>query len=396
MTTPLDQPVSIAPAYLGTSRATIDLGAIRDNVAELDRRAGDAGVIAVIKADAYGHGLIPSARAALAGGARYLAVAQLAEALSLRAAGVTAPLLTWLFAPGDDLTEATRAGITLSAGAPWAIEAVGAAARETGMTVRTHIKVDTGLGRGGSWGDDLDAVLRRAAELEAEGAVEVEGIWSHFAWADAPEHPTVRAQQETFMEVCDRAERMGLRIPLRHLANSAATLTNPSAALDLVRPGLAIYGLSPVPDLGRPEDFGLRESMRLTARLVNVKDAPAGQGVSYGHQYTTTEATRLGLVPLGYSDGIPRHASNAGPMRVGGSTLRIAGRVCMDQVVLDLGAGSDAVPGDEVVLLGRGADGDPTAQDWAEAAGTINYEIVTRLGARVPRVYVGLDEGVSA
>ena len=396
MTTPLDQPVSTAPAYLGTSRATIDLGAIRDNVAELDRRAGDAGVIAVIKADAYGHGLIPSARAALAGGARYLAVAQLAEALSLRAAGVTAPLLTWLFAPGDDLTEAARAGITLSAGAPWAIEAVGAAARETGVTVRTHIKVDTGLGRGGSWGDDLDAVLRRAAELEAEGAVEVEGIWSHFAWADAPEHPTVRAQQETFMEVCDRAERMGLRIPLRHLANSAATLTNPSAALDLVRPGLAIYGLSPVPDLGRPEDFGLREAMRLTARLVNVKDAPAGQGVSYGHQYTTTEATRLGLVPLGYSDGIPRHAGNAGPMRVRGSTLRIAGRVCMDQVVLDLGAGSDAVPGDEVVLLGRGADGDPTAQDWAEAAGTINYEIVTRLGARVPRVYVGLDEGVSA
>lgn len=396
MTTPLDQPVSTAPAYLGTSRATIDLGAIRDNVAELDRRAGDAGVIAVIKADAYGHGLIPSARAALAGGARYLAVAQLAEALSLRAAGVTAPLLTWLFAPGDDLTEAARAGITLSAGAPWAIEAVGAAARETGVTVRTHLKVDTGLGRGGSWGDDLDAVLRRAAELEAEGAVEVEGIWSHFAWADAPEHPTVRAQQETFMVVCDRAERMGLRIPLRHLANSAATLTNPSAALDLVRPGLAIYGLSPVPDLGRPEDFGLREAMRLTARLVNVKDAPAGQGVSYGHQYTTTEATRLGLVPLGYSDGIPRHAGNAGPMRVGGSTLRIAGRVCMDQVVLDLGAGSDAVPGDEVVLLGRGVDADPTAQDWAEAARTINYEIVTRLGARVPRVYVGLDEGGNA
>lgn len=396
MTTPLDQPVSTAPAYLGTSRATIDLGAIRDNVAELDRRAGDAGVIAVIKADAYGHGLIPSARAALAGGARYLAVAQLAEALNLRAAGVTAPLLTWLFAPGDDLTEAARAGITLSAGAPWAIEAVGAAARETGVTVRTHIKVDTGLGRGGSWGDDLDAVLRRAAELEAEGAVEVEGIWSHFAWADAPEHPTVRAQQETFMEVCDRAEQMGLRIPLRHLANSAATLTNPSAALDLVRPGLAIYGLSPVPELGRPEDFGLREAMRLTARLVNVKDAPAGQGVSYGHQYTTTEATRLGLVPLGYSDGIPRHAGNAGPMRVGGSRLRIAGRVCMDQVVLDLGAGSDAVPGDEVVLLGRGVDGDPTAQDWAEAARTINYEIVTRLGARVPRVYVGLDEGGNA
>lgn len=396
MTSPSETPVRADQPYLGTSRATIDLGAIRDNVAELDRRAGDAGVIAVIKADAYGHGLVPAARAALAGGARYLAVAQLAEALSLRAAGVTAPLLTWLFAPGDDLTEAARAEITLSAGAPWAIEAIGAAARETGTTVRTHIKVDTGLGRGGSWGDGLDTVLRRAGELEAEGAVEVEGIWSHFAWADAPDHPTVRAQQETFMEVCARAERMGLRIPLRHLANSAATLTNPSAALDLVRPGLAIYGLSPVPDIGRPEDFGLREAMRLTARLVNVKDCPSGQGVSYGHAYVTEEATRLGLVPLGYSDGIPRHAGNAGPMRIGGRTLRIAGRVCMDQVVLDLGAGSDAAAGDEVVLLGRGVDGEPTAQDWAEAAGTINYEIVTRLGARVPRVYVGLDEGGAA
>ena len=199
----------------------------------------------------------------------------------------------------------------------------------------------------------------------------------------------MRAQQEVFETTCARAEQLGLRIPLRHLANSAATLTNPSAAFDLVRPGLAVYGLSPVPDLGSPEDFGLREAMRLTARLVSVKDAPAGQGVSYGHEYTTSRATRLGLVPLGYSDGIPRHAGNAGPIQVGGDRLRIAGRVCMDQVVVDLGPGSDAQPGDEVVLLGRGVDGEPTAQDWAEAAGTINYEVVTRIGARVPRVYLG-------
>lgn len=391
MTSPSPLADQLAPAYLGTSRATVDLGAIRDNVAELDRRAGDAGVIAVIKADAYGHGLVPSARAALAGGARYLAVAQLAEALTLRQAGVTAPLLTWLFAPGDDLAGALRADVTLSAGYPWAVEEIAAAARATGITARVHVKVDTGLGRGGSWAEDLDTVLARCAGLAAEGAVEVEGIWSHFAWADAPDHPTVRAQQEAFDEACDRAARAGLRIPLRHLSNSAATLTNPSAAYDLVRPGLAVYGLSPVPDLGAPEDFGLREAMRLTARLVSVKDAPADQGVSYGHTYTTSAATRLGLVPLGYSDGIPRHAGNAGPVQVGGRTLRIAGRVCMDQVVLDLGAGSDAQAGDVVVLLGRGADGEPTAQDWAEAAGTISYEIVTRLGARVPRVYVGGD-----
>lgn len=387
-TAPLE-PTSSAPPYLGTSRVSVDLDAISDNVVELDRRAGQAGVMAVVKADAYGHGLVPSARAALAGGARYLAVAQLAEALGLRRAGVDAPLLTWLFAPGDDLTDAVRLGITLSAGSPWALEAIAGAARETGLTARTHLKVDTGLGRGGSWGEDLEHVLRRAAELAAEQVVEVEGIWSHFAWADAPEHPTLRAQQEVFETTCARAEQLGLRIPLRHLANSAATLTNPSAAFDLVRPGLAVYGLSPVPDLGSPEDFGLREAMRLTARLVSVKDAPAGQGVSYGHEYTTSRATRLGLVPLGYSDGIPRHAGNAGPIQVGGDRLRIAGRVCMDQVVVDLGPGSDAQPGDEVVLLGRGVDGEPTAQDWAEAAGTINYEVVTRIGARVPRVHLG-------
>lgn len=390
MTSPPHDPPSpgVTPWY-GTSRASIDLGAISDNVRELDRRAGDASVMAVIKADAYGHGLVPSARAALAGGARYLAVAQLAEAVSLRRAGVDAPLLTWIFAPGDDLTEAVERDITLSAGAPWAVEAIGAAALATGRTVRVHLKVDTGLGRGGSWGDGLDQVLRRAAALQAEGAVEVEGIWSHFAWADAPAHPTVRAQQETFEEMCEQARRIGLAPPLRHLANSAATLTNPSAAYDMVRPGLSVFGLSPVPDLGSPEDFGLREAMRLTARLVNVKPAPAGQGISYGHEYVTETDTTLGLVPLGYSDGVPRHAGNAGPIGVDGTWHTVAGRVCMDQLVLDLGASSTAAAGDEVVLFGRGVDGEPTAQDWAEAAGTISYEIVTRLGARVPREYVG-------
>jgi alanine racemase len=186
-------------------------------------------------------------------------------------------------------------------------------------------------------------------------------------------------------------EAAGLRPQVRHLANSAATLTNPSAHYDVVRPGVAVYGLSPVPDLGAPADFGLREAMRLVSRLSLVKDCPAGQGVSYGHTYTTRADTRLGLVPMGYSDGIPRHASGAGPVRVGDRTFTVAGRVCMDQFVLDLGADSPAVAGDEVVLFGVGARGEPTAQDWARAAQTINYEIVTRVGARVPRVH--LEEG---
>ena len=371
--------------------ADIDLAAISDNVAQLGRLAGDADVMAVIKGDAYGHGLVPVAGAALAGGATYLAIAQLSEALAARAAGVTAPVLTWLFPPGADLAAAIRADLTLSAGAPWALAEIVAAARETGTTARIHLKVDTGLGRGGAWQEDLAGMLIDAARLEAEGVVDVEGIFSHFAYADAPEHPTVRAQQETYAAILADAERAGLRPRIRHLANSAATLTNPSARFDMVRPGLSIYGLSPVPDIGGPTHFGLREAMRVTARLVNVKDCAAGQGVSYGHQYTTKGDTRLGLVPLGYADGIPRHAGNVGPMQVGGRDYTVAGRVCMDQMVLDLGADSTAVAGDEVVIIGREADGEPTAQDWAAAIDTINYEIVTRLGPRVPRRYLGVQ-----
>ena len=214
-------------------------------------------------------------------------------------------------------------------------------------------------------------------------------MWSHLAWADAPQHPTVRAQQERFVEACDELERAGVRPPLRHLANSAATLTNPSAHFDMVRPGLAVYGLSPVPDLGDPQHFGLREAMGVTARLSLVKRARAGQGVSYGHEYVTERDTVLGLVPMGYADGIPRSAGGRGPVQVGGRRLPVAGRVCMDQLVVDLGPGYAGSAGDEVVVLGRGADGEPTAQDWAEAAGTINYEIVTRMGPRLPRVLLG-------
>ena len=397
-TNPHPAPASVATASVlppdastqGLSAwADVDLGAISDNVAQLGRLAGDADVMAVIKGDAYGHGLVPVAHAALAGGATYLAIAQLPEAMAARSAGITAPILTWLFAPGADLAAAIRADLTLSAGAPWALAEIAAAAREVGTTARVHIKADTGLGRGGAWQDDLAGMFVDAARLEAEGVVDVEGIFSHFAWADAPEHPTVRGQQETFVAMLADAERAGLKPRLRHLANSAATLTNPSAHFDMVRPGLSIYGLSPVPDIGGPSHFGLREAMRVTARLINVKSAGAEQGVSYGHQHTTKGETRLGLVPLGYADGIPRHAGNVGPVLCDGRRLTVAGRVCMDQFVLDLGPDSTAVAGDEVVLFGREADGEPTAQDWAAAIDTINYEIVTRLGPRVPRRYLG-------
>ncbi|WP_270886230.1 alanine racemase [Pedococcus sp. 5OH_020] len=383
-----------APAPPGLPAcAQVDLQAVSDNVRALKERAGAAEVMAVVKADAYGHGLLPSARAALRGGATWLGVAQLAEALQLRAAGVTAPVLSWLHVPGQDFTAAVEADVDVGVSTLWSLAQVREAASATGRTARVHLKVDTGLGRNGAWDPELDEILTESARLQAEHALEVVGIFSHFAYADAPGHPTVEAQQQRFEGVVAQARKAGLDPAVRHLANSAATLTNPSAHYDLVRPGVSVYGLSPVPDLGAPEDFGLREAMRLVARLSSVKDCPAGQGVSYGHAYTTTAQTRLGLVPMGYSDGVPRHASGVGPVQVAGRRYAVAGRVCMDQFVLDLGADSSATAGDEAVLFGVGAAGEPTAQDWAEAVGTINYEIVTRVGARVPRQYLGEDLG---
>jgi len=390
----------------------VDLGAVRANARTLGDLAPTAQVMAVVKADAYGHGLLPVARAALEGGATWLGVAQVSEALALRAGGVTARVLTWLYAPGAPFAEAVAADVDLSVAAPWALREVADAARATGRTARIHVKVDTGLGRNGLPPADLPAVLDEALRLEAEGAVRLVGIWSHLAFADEPGHPTLRAQGDALRAAAADAEARGARFEVRHIAASASTLTDPDLHLDLVRPGIALYGLTPVPQLGGPDRFGLVPAMTVEAELANVKRLPAGHGVSYGHHYVTPRDTVVGVVPLGYADGVPRHASGVdgtpgAPLAVGGRRLAIAGRVCMDQVVVDLGPGATEVAGDRVVLFGPGADGAPTAQDWADAAGTIGYEIVTRLGARVPRVYVdggrevpagdaqGVAEGVS-
>ena len=370
------------------AQATVDLGAIRDNVAALRART-TADVLAVVKADAYGHGLLPCARAAVAGGATWLGTALLDEALALRAAGITEPrVLAWLLGPGERLADGVAADIDLSVNATWALDEVVAAARAAGRTARVHLKVDTGLSRGGAALADWPDLVEAARKAEADGAVSVVGVWSHFAYADAPGHPTIGRQAEEFRRAVEHAEGAGLRPEVRHLANSAATLTAPDQHFDLVRPGIAVYGLSPVPDVGGPADFGLRPAMTLRSGLVLVKRVPAGSGVSYGHIYTTDRETTLGLVPLGYADGVPRDAGNVGPVLAAGRRRTIAGRVCMDQFVLDLGDDS-AVVGDPVVLFGDGGGGEPTAQDWADATGTISYEIVTRVGPRVPRVYVG-------
>ncbi len=373
------------------ARAVVDLAAIRANVETLAARAPSAQVMAVVKADGYGHGLVPSARAALAGGASWLGAAHVSEALALRAAGLDARILTWLYAPGAPLAEAVAADVDVSVSAPWALDEVVAGARQVGRTARVHLKVDTGLGRSGSMPSEFPALLDAALRAEASGEVRVVGIWSHFAWADAPQHPTVRAQAEVFAAMVGLAESRGARLEVRHLANSAATLTNPAVHYDLVRPGIAVYGLSPMPDLADAAELGLVPAMTLEAELALVKRVPAGQGVAYGHLYTTAAETMLGLVPLGYADGIPRHASERGPVLVGDRRLTVAGRICMDQFVLDLGPEARESAGDRVVLFGPGTAGEPTAEDWARASGTIGYEIVTRIGARVPRVYVGTE-----
>jgi alanine racemase len=367
--------------------AVVDLDAIRHNVALLADHAahGGAQTMAVVKADGYGHGAVPVARAALAAGADWLGVCTTDEALQLRAAGITAPILAWLLSADEDFTAAITSGVDLSVASRRGVDAVVAAARRAGATARLHLKVDSGLSRGGAQPADWPDLVDHAAKAAADGVIEVISVWSHLAHADAPQHPTIDRQAARFHDAYQRALAAGLK-PLRHLANSAATLTRPDLHLDLVRPGVAVYGLSPVPQLG---DFGLRPAMTLRSRVLLAKRVPAGEGVSYGHIWTTTQATTLALVPAGYADGIPRGLSGRFSVLLRGRRREVVGRVCMDQVVVDCGD-DDVAEGDEVVFFGPGDRGEPTAQDWADALGTIHYEIVTGVvRPRVVRTFVG-------
>ncbi|MET9432898.1 alanine racemase [Streptomyces sp. NPDC006551] len=373
------------------ARAEIDLGALRANVRTLRARvAPHAQVMAVVKADAYGHGAVRCARAALEAGATWLGTATPHEALALRAAGITeadARVMCWLWTPGDPWADGIEAGLDMSVSGLWALREVVEAARATGKRARVQLKADTGLGRNGCQPADWPQLVGEALKAEGQGLVRITGLWSHFACADEPGHPSIASQLDVFHTMLEYAEKAGVEPEVRHIANSPATLTLPEAHFDLVRPGIAMYGVSPSPELGTPADFGLRPVMSLKASIALVKQVPAGHGVSYGHHYVTEDETHLGLVPLGYADGVPRHASGRGPVLVGDRVRRVAGRVAMDQFVVDLGR--DTVePGAEAVLFGPGDRGEPTAEDWAVAADTIAYEIVTRIGARVPRVYL--------
>jgi alanine racemase len=379
-----------APTAPLRARAEIDLAALRANVRTLRALAPGAALMAVVKSDAYGHGAVPCARAAVEAGATWIGTATPEEALALRAAAGLPEhirIMCWLWTPGGPWREAIEAGLDVGVSGMWALREVTEAARQAGTPARVQLKADTGLGRNGCPpGDDWAELVGRALRAEAEGLVRITGLWSHLACADEPGHPSIAPQLTLFREMVAYAEQQGVRPEVRHIANSPATLTLPESHFDLVRTGIALYGISPSPELGTPADLGLRPVMTLSASVALVKHVPGGHGVSYGHHYVTPGETTLGLIPVGYADGIPRHASGTGPVLVGGKWRTVAGRVAMDQFVVDLG-GDEPEPGAEAVLFGPGDRGEPTAEDWAQAAGTIAYEIVTRIGTRVPRVY---------
>ncbi|PZS08992.1 MAG: alanine racemase [Acidimicrobiales bacterium] len=372
---------------MAQTEAVIDLAAIRSNTAHL-RANTSAEVMAVVKANGYGHGAVQAATAALAGGASWLGVCTIDEALQLRRAGITAPILAWLYSPGQPWEQALAARIDLSVSSVELLTQVLVAARQTGNAARVHLKADTGLSRGGASVRQWPDLVTAAAKAQAEGAIEVIGIWSHFACSDELGHPSIAAQLQVFDQALALAGQQDVQPQLRHIACSGATLTLPAAHYDLIRPGIALYGYSPIPHTYR--SYGLRPAMTLQAEVMLVKDAPVGAGVSYGHHYTTARATTLAVIPLGYADGVPRHASNCGPVQLGGRRMSIAGTVCMDQFVVDLGESATTVAaGDRAVLFGPGDDGEPSADDWAELVGTISYELLVRVGARVQRVYRG-------
>ncbi len=360
------------------AEVVVDLDAVRDNVALLADQAARSGAatMAVVKADGYGHGLVESARAARAGGASWLGVALLDEALQLRRAGDSGPVLSWLAVPGEAYTEAIRADVEVSAYSDWQLAEIVAGARQVSTRARVQLKVDSGLGRGGALPADWQRLVDQAATAQGGGLVEVTGVWSHLARSDEPGHPSIAAQTAAFEAAVAYAQSARLEPRHVHLANSGGVLASPSTWFTMVRPGIAIYGVSPFADGASPVELSAAMTLRATVALV--KRAPAGLGISYGHTYTTERETTLALVPLGYGDGVPRHASGRGPVVVRGKRFEVAGRVCMDQFVLDLG---DAAvhAGDVAVLFGRADRGEPTAYDWAVAADTIGYEIVTGL-----------------
>lgn len=396
------------------SSAAVDLAAIRHNLGVLRAAAPGALQLATVKANAYGHGLLPVARAALDGGADWLGVAQLAEAFTLRhgldEAGVAradAPILAWISTSSSDFAAAIEADIDLSVSWTWVLADICAAARQVGRPARVHVKIDTGMSRAGSTLADLPALasaLRMAAD---DGLVDIVGAWSHMSRADDPSeagNASTASHVRIFEEGLAILADAGITPRIRHLSATSGILWHPEAHYDMVRAGIGLYGLSPDPAVATAEQLGLIPALELRAPLTSVKVIEEGTPASYGGTWVAPTRRWIGLVPLGYGDGILRAVSNRARVVVhtasGPFNAPIVGRVCMDQFMVDLGQAegspgtptarsgqAPAAPGDIATLFGSGAGGEALADDWAQAAGTINYEIVTHLGAHIPRIY---------
>ncbi|GAB7521459.1 alanine racemase [Paraburkholderia sp. 2C] len=365
------------------SVAAIDLGAIAHNTALIAKAAGNARLMAVVKANGFGHGAAQVARTALAHGASWLGVTTQAEALQLRSEGIDAPILMWLYAPGDDLTHAAMANIDISVASTAHLHGVANAVHKTGRVAAVHLKVDTGLSRSGALPGDWPALTAAARQLEVRGLIRIAGIWSHLGNAEEPSDPRHIEQARAYRSALDVAQQAGITPALRHISNSAALFQVPELGFDLTRAGIALYGIEPV--AGRR--FGLRPAMTLKAQVILTKRVPAGTRVSYGFSYATPRETTLALVPLGFADGVMRCTWREASVAIDGVRYPIAGRIAMDQFVIDVGNARVQI-GDTAVLFGPGNDGEPTAADWAQWAQTNPHEVLTRVGARVARHYL--------
>ena len=363
----------------------IDLDAIADNYHNMRERAGGAKVMAVVKANAYGHGMVEVALKLEAEGVDYFGVADVDEALSLREYGIDTPILAWLHDPNDRFVEALVADVDLGVANLEQLERIADAARVTGSEARVHLKVDTGLSRNGATLEAWPALLNAVAGLR--GLVRVVGIFSHLSSTGEQED---RAQIAKFDQAIAMAESAGIDFELRHLTASDGSLSYPDANYDMVRIGVALYGLSPFADHHSAE-YGLRPAMTARALVTQVKQVAAGTGISYGYLAHAKKDTTLALVPVGYYEGLPRNATGNFEVSVNGKRYPIEARVAMDQFVIDVGD-DEVKAGDEVVIFGDPAAGVPSADDLAEACDTINYEIVTRMGGRFKRTYLGSVE----
>lgn len=372
----------------------IDLGAIRENIKFLMAKSGKP-ALAVVKADGYGHGLLPVAKSALSAGANWLGVALLEEAKALRLGGISAPIIAWLTPITDDFESAINEDIDIAIPSLAHLEAITSASRSLGKCARVHLEVDTGMSRGGALGE-WSELVRNAKTYQNSGLIEVIGIWSHFARADEAGHEFNKKQLENFKGAVAEAKSAGIAPQVIHLSNSAAAINDADSHFDLLRLGIAIYGLSPdFSHMGSSEKLNLKPAMSVRARIHLVKDVPAGSQVGYGGSAITKVDTKLGVIAMGYSDGIPRNANSEAGVMVGNKRAPIIGRVSMDQFVVDLGRDSSAKAGDWAYIIGSNPSdsytsaSSYTADSWASASATINYEIVTRIAARVKRIYQG-------